>query len=581
MIDLKAKPFYLNDEQIEWVENTLADMTLEEKIGQLFVMMTYLPGVHPEKIKAEVNGWHPGGLRWQRKNSAEAWEQNQYYQQYSKIPMLIAGNCDTGGAECVPDGTYVATAAQATAGGDPDTAYHIGLVSAREAGSIGVNWLFNPVCDLYMNWRNTIVNTRSFGADPDKVLQMTRAYIQGVRDSGFQIACTAKHFPGDGTEERDQHLVMGCNDLSADEWRQTFGKVYQGLIDDGIESVMVGHICQRALSREFRPGIEDQDILPATLAPELLTDLLRGELGFNGLVITDASQMIGFAAVMPRSQALPAAIAAGCDMLLFANVAEEDIGYVRKGIEEGVIMQQRLREALTRILAMKAKLDLRKETYAFPAAELKEKWIGCEEHMSFRKEAAEKCLTLVKDTQHLLPIDPKGKRAWLVYVHSIPNSKGYTGDPVRDMVKEELEAAGFSVDICPTYYDLEAEHGVDFRNLIAIMEKGSREELKKKYDVIFLVMNYYGYAQTNEVRVTWSYDHSIDQPWYLAEIPTVAVSLNYTNHLIDVPQAKTFINAYGSKRENIHALVERVIGKAPFTGKAEETVFCGRWETRL
>lgn len=581
MIDLRAKPFYLNDQQIAWVESTLRGMSLEEKIGQLFVLMTYLPGVHPERIKEEVDTWHPGGLRWQRKNSAEAWEQNRLYQEYSRIPMLIAGNCDTGGAECVPDGTYVATAAQAAAGGDPETAYHIGLVSAREAGSIGVNWLFNPVCDLYMNWRNTIVNTRSFGADPDRVLAMTRAYIRGVHDSGFPIACTAKHFPGDGTEERDQHLVMGCNDLTGEEWRGTFGRVYQGLIDDGIESVMVGHICQRALSKELRPGLKDEDILPATLAPELLQDLLRRELGFNGVIITDATQMVGFAASMPRRRAMPAAIAAGCDMLLFTNVTEEDVGYVREGIASGVITQERLNEALTRILALKAKLGLRKEAYAFPAPELKEKWIGCAEHVAYRKKAAETCLTLVKDTQHILPIDPKGNRAWLVYVHNVPNSKGYNGDPVRDMVKEELEAAGFAVDVCPTYYDLEAEQGVSLRNLIAIMDKGSRERFRQKYDVIFLVMNYSGYAQTNEVRVTWSYDHSVDQPWYLSEVPTVAVSLNYTNHLIDVPQATTFINAYGSKRENIHALIERVTGKAPFTGTPEETVFCGRWETRL
>lgn len=250
MIDLKAKPFFLNDSQIKWVNNTLNSMTPEEKIGQLFVLMTYLPGVNEDRIREEAENRCPGGLRWQRKDSAEAWVQNRLYQQYSRIPMLIAGNCDTGGAECVPDGTYVATAAQACAGGDDDTAYHIGLASAREAGSIGVNWLFNPVCDLYLNWRNTIVNTRSYGADPDKVLRMTRAYIRGVRDSGFTIACTAKHFPGDGTEERDQHLVMGCNDMSAEEWYTTFGKVYRGLIDDGIESVMVGHIAQRALSKK-------------------------------------------------------------------------------------------------------------------------------------------------------------------------------------------------------------------------------------------------------------------------------------------------------------------------------------------
>ena len=581
MIDLKAKPFFLNDSQIKWVNDTLNSMTPEEKIGQLFVLMTYLPGVNEDRIREEAENRCPGGLRWQRKDSAEAWAQNRLYQQYSRIPMLIAGNCDTGGAECVPDGTYVATAAQACAGEDDDTAYHIGLASAREAGSIGVNWLFNPVCDLYLNWRNTIVNTRSYGADPVKVLRMTRAYIRGVRDSGFTIACTAKHFPGDGTEERDQHLVMGCNDMSAEEWYTTFGKVYRGLIDDGIESVMVGHIAQRALSKKINPQLKDQDILPATLSPELLQGVLRGELGFNGVIITDATQMIGFNAVMPRKQALPASIAAGCDMILFANDPTEDFGYIREGIEKGIISEERLTEALSRILALKAKLGLQKETYAFPPEQLRKKWVGNDEHLAFRKQAAEKCLTLVKDTQHLLPIDPKGKRAWLVYVHGIPNSRAYQGDPVLDIVKDELEQSGFLVDVCPTFYDLEAKNGVDFRNFMAVMEKGSREELKKKYDVIFLVMNYNGYAQTNEVRVTWSYDHSIDQPWYLSEVPTVVVSLNYTNHLIDVPQAKTFINAYGSKRENIHALMERITGKASFTGIAEETVFCGRWETRL
>jgi beta-N-acetylhexosaminidase len=178
---------------------------------------------------------------------------------------LIAANCDTGGAECVPDGTFVSTAAQATAGGDPITAYHLGLTSAREAGSIGANWLFNPVCDIYMDWRNTIVNTRSYGENPDKVLEMTRAYIKGVRDSGFNIACTAKHFPGDGTEPRDHHLVIGCNDLTVDEWENTFGKVYRGLInDDRGHYDRPHHSSERC--RKFRPGIKDAELMPANVA---------------------------------------------------------------------------------------------------------------------------------------------------------------------------------------------------------------------------------------------------------------------------------------------------------------------------
>ena len=580
MVNLKEKPFYLKEDQIDWVKNTIRDMTLEEKIGQLFVIMTYLPGVKEDRIREEISSWHQGGLRWQRKKADEAYEQNLLYQKYSKIPLLIAGNCDTGGAECVPDGTYVSTAAQATAGGDPKTAYHIGLASAREAGSIGVNWLFNPVCDIYLNWRNTIVNTRSYGENTDTVLEMTRAYMQGVRDSGFPMACTAKHFPGDGTEERDQHLVIGCNDLSVEEWEQTFGKVYRGLIEDGIESVMVGHICQRALSRKYRPGMKDEEILPATLAPELLQDLLRKELGFEGVIITDATQMIGFNAAMPRKEAIPAAIAAGCDMILFTNDTKEDIQYMREGIESGKISEERLQEALERILGLKAKLGLSKD-YRFPDPALKDRYMGCTEHQEFRKEAAELCTTLVKDTAHLLPVQAEGKKVLLVYEHNIPNSRAYQGDPVKEILKEELEAAGFQVDICPTFYDLEVENGVSMGNFIRMMDKGSREKAKETYDLVFLALNYTGYAQTNEVRVTWSTDHSVDQPWYLTEIPTIVVSLNYTNHLIDVPQAKTFINAYGSKRENIHAVVERITGKAPFTGKAEENVFCGRWETRI
>ena len=580
MVDLRAKPFYLNEEQIAWVHHSIDAMSLEEKSGQLFTIMTYLPGVQEARIKKELDSFHQGGLRWQRKTAEETYEQNRLYQLHSHIPLLIAANCDTGGAECVPEGTYVATAAQATAGGDEITAYRMGLVSAREAGSVGANWLFNPVCDIYQNWRNTIVNTRSFGENPDTVLKMARAYIRGVRDSGFPMACTAKHFPGDGTEERDQHLVIGCNDLSVEDWECSFGKVYRGLIEDGIEAVMVGHICQRALSRKYRPGIRDREIMPATLAPELLEDVLRQELGFNGLIVTDATQMIGFNAAMPREQALPAAIAAGCDMILFTNDTAEDFGYLRAGVEKGVISTQRLREALERILGLKAKLGLTRND-TFPARDRMDRYLGCQDHISFRREAAERCMTLVKDTQKLLPVKPEGKRVFLVYARNIPNTRAYDGDPVKANLKAELEQAGFAVDLCPSFYDLEAEHGVSLRNFLTMMDKGSREAFKRKYDLVLLALNFTGYAQTNEVRVTWSTDHSVDQPWYLAEVPTVVVSLNLTNHLIDVPQAKTFINAYGSKPENLHALVEKLTGKTEFTGKAEDNVFCGRWETRL
>ena len=359
MIDLKAKPFYLNDEQIQWVEDTIAGMTLEEKLGQLFVILQAQPGFQEKQVEALLAQSHMGGLRWQNGgNKEQIYGQLTAFQKHSRIPLLIAANCDDGGSGAAPEGTFVATAAECGAGEGTENAYHVGLVAGREASALGANWMFNPVCDVYMNWRNTIVNTRSFGCDPDKVIANAKAYIKGVKDANPHMACTAKHLPGDGVEELDQHLVMGVNSLSVEDWEATFGKVYRALIADGLEAVMVGHIALPEMSRKLCPGIADQDIKPATLAPELLTGLLRGDMGFNGVIITDATHMVGFSAAEKRRDSVPGAIMAGCDMILFANDIDEDIAYLKDAYDKGDLTEERLSDALHRILGLKAHLHL-------------------------------------------------------------------------------------------------------------------------------------------------------------------------------------------------------------------------------
>lgn len=578
MVDLRQKPFYLDDEGVQWVEDTIASMPLEEKVGQLFVQMRHSP--EPEAIKRTLASYHQGGLRWQGGDRKAVYEQNKTYQENSRIPLLIAANCDNGGDGCLSDGTFVATAAEAAAGGGTQTAYDMGYVAGREASCVGVNWMFNPCADIFMNWRNTIVNTRAFGDTADQVIQNIRAYIEGIHQSN--IACCCKHFPGDGVEERDQHLVLGVNDLSVEEWDATFRKVYQTMIDEGLESIMVGHIALPAMSRKLRPGIKEEDIMPATLAPELLTDLLRGELGFNGLVITDASHMAGIACMEKRSVAVPKAIASGCDMFLFSNDMAEDFGYMMDGVKNGVITEERLGDALHRILGLKARLKLYKPENLVPDPGLKEEIVGCEEHLRLAEEAAQRCVTLVKDTRHNLPIDPsKQKRARLVYIQSTPTSKAYKGDPVKNLVVEELENAGFVVDVAPNFHDLEVEKGPSPANMMTMMECGRMEDFRAKYDVVFLVINVKGYAQENNVRLRWSCNHSSELPWYATEVPTIGISLNYTNHLIDVPQVRTFVNAYGCNRASIRAAIEKICGRSEFTGTASDTVFCGKWDTRL
>ena len=387
MINLKAKPFCLNDEQLHWVKQTLERMSVDEKIGQLFTLLKAVPGVDEGMLSHMVNRYHFGGFRWQNQNAEGAYTQNALVQKLSKVPVLVAANCDEGGNGAAPEGTFVATAVECGAGEGDQNAYHVGYVAGKEASAVAANLLFNPVVDIYKNWRNTIVNTRSFSDDPGVVLENARAYIRGAKDANPNMACTAKHFPGDGVDELDQHLSLNVNSLSVEEWEASFGKVYRTLIDEGLEAIMVGHIALPSYSRKLRPGISDKEIKPATNAPELLTDLLRGEMGFNGLITTDATHMIGLAASAKREDYLPEAIIAGCDMVLFTSDTDEDIGFVKKAYEDGRLSEERLNDAVTRILGMKAHLNLYRPEIAVPERE-NLKAIGCEEHRRYSEEAA-------------------------------------------------------------------------------------------------------------------------------------------------------------------------------------------------
>ncbi len=236
-------------------------------------------------------------------------------------------------------------------------AYNAGLVSAREATALGVNVNFDPCVDILFNWRNTIVNTRAYGTDADTVIRHTSAYIEGLNAEREIVTCI-KHFPGDGTEERDQHLVLGVNELTPEQWDDSFGRVYRAHIDSGVEMIMAGHIALPEYQKKLDPTLADADILPATLAPELLQGLLKTQLGFNGVVITDASHMLGMSSAMRREDYVPGAIAAGCDMFLFFNDIDEDFGFMLKGLREGVITAERMDDAVRRVLGLKAKLNL-------------------------------------------------------------------------------------------------------------------------------------------------------------------------------------------------------------------------------
>jgi beta-N-acetylhexosaminidase len=577
VVDLTAKPFFLARAAIEWVNRTIDSMTLEEKVGQLFVNLNV--SFEHDYLDHVLDRYHVGGIRFRGADAATIQAHIRYAQERSKVPLLVASNPEMGGFGSFDDGTLVATHLQAGSHPDPSIARDLGRVAGVETTAVGCNWAFAPIVDIHMNWRNTVVATRSFGNTADVVIERAGAYFDGISESG--AACAIKHFPGDGVDERDQHVVTSWNTLGVEEWHATYGRVFRAMIDRGVQSVMAGHIGAPELSRALRPGIADRDIMPSSLAPELLQDLLRGELGFNGLIVTDASLMLGMTSAMARRDAVPAAIAAGCDMFLFFRRAEDDFGYMLDGVRRGVISEVRLREALERILGLKATLGLhtrsRDALVPGPSALAA---VGSPEHRAIAAAVADKAVTLVKDTQGNLPLRPETHRR--VRLYGITGSSDFTGtDPGGHLriAQEELERAGFEVHVFRSGPERIAsgEQGVNFHSMIQAEAAGDYAE---RYDAAIIFANVNGFAQNAAIRIHWSMPMAAEIPWYATEVPTIFVSLSLPNHLIDVPMVKTVIHAYSPTREAIRATVEKIQGKSPFTGTFNENVFCGAFDTR-
>ena len=399
MIDLKAKPFFLDEEAIRWVSDTLSAMTLAEKAGQVFCPMGF--SADPGLLHHLVNDIGVGGMMYRPGQAAEIQDTHRVIQSMAKIPLLLAANTEHGGDGLAFEGTSFGQPMAVAATGDPENAYRMGCTACAEGAALGLNWSFAPIVDINYDFHNPITNVRTFGSDPDRVIACGSAYMRGAKENG--VAVSIKHFPGDGVDERDQHILTSVNSLSREAWDASFGKVYASLIEQGTETVMVGHIALPAYASE------EEKYLPASLSKSIMTGLLREKLGFNGLISTDATPMVGFTAAMPREKAIPTAIAAGADMILFNKDLEEDTRFLLTGLQNGLLTEQRLDEAVTRILATKAALRLHEKQKTGTLVPGREalSLVGCGQHRAWAKQVARDAVTLVKDTQRLLPLSPE------------------------------------------------------------------------------------------------------------------------------------------------------------------------------
>jgi len=563
-VDLRGKPFYLDEQGVEWVEKTFASLSEREKVGQLFCEILWdRPDSKPEALLEFIE---PGAVMYRPFPGHKMWDFSNRIQKAAKVPLLVACNLERGGKGGnggLIDGTYVSSPMGAAATGDPHYSHELARVACEEGGACGVNWTFEPIIDIDRNPENPITNVRTFGSDIEKILENAKAYIDACKENDF--VTSIKHFPGDGTDYRDQHLMSSVNSLSAQEWLDSYGYLYKSLIDYGVPTVMSAHIRQPALARMVNPDIKDEDILPGSLSKELMTGILRERFGFNGLIITDATQMVGFTCSMERRKAVPYCIEAGADMFLFTINQKEDVQYMLDGLRDGILSKERLDEACLRVLALKAMIHLDRKP-AVPG-ESALQVLNNEDHQRVAREVADRSITLVKNKENLFPLSPdKTKKIKLIQITNerLPES-GIL--PELAYFKEKLEKEGFEV----SYFKDHKYPDTDY----------SLEEFKKSTDLVIYFANMKVGSNQTTIRITWDDFLGESSPKYVHDLPYLFLSFSNPYHLVDVPMVRNYINAYTCNNDHVDAMVEKLMGRSEFKGISPVDPFAGLWDTSL
>jgi beta-glucosidase-like glycosyl hydrolase/CubicO group peptidase (beta-lactamase class C family) len=431
----------VSPEASKWAEATLQKMSVDEKIGQL-LFTTYHGSLTPTdaaayaQIMHDVVDLHCGGFINITQSSPLGIVKSQAYptavltnqlQAKSKLPLLIGADFERGAAMRRDEGTSFPTAMALAAGGSPADAYTMGKITALEARAVGIQWIYAPDSDVNNNPGNPIINTRSFGEDPARVAEYVTAFVHGVEENGG--LATAKHFPGHGDTAADSHIDLPVIHADRERLDRLELVPFRAAISAGVGSIMTGHLSV--------PSLEPDPNTPATLSSHILTDLLRDQLHFQGLVVTDAMDMGGITVRYAPGEAAVRAVLAGADALLMPPVPDAAFEGLRAAVRSGRISIERLDASVRRILEAKAKLGLDKNRVVDVNA-INQK-LGSVEWQKDAQEISDRGVTLLRDTQHLLPLDgTKPSRALLLAFYADPEP--YPGEDLERELKSRFDS---------------------------------------------------------------------------------------------------------------------------------------------
>lgn len=515
----------------------IAEMSLREKLCH--VMCPRMSQVDEDSI-AEYLEKFPVGCAYIGGGPAEeVGERMRALQEASVRPVLTCMDLVWGPGHALKGTTQFPAPMAVGAADSEELTYTMGRATALQGRLHGIHMTLAPLADINMNHRSPIVNIRAFGDERSHVLRHASAFIRGVQETGV-MAATAKHFPGDGVDEKDQHYVTSVTDLSRQEWEEQFGYVYSALIEQGVQAIMIGHIGLPWCDPEGAGTYIGPR--PASLSRRIVTGLLREQLGFEGTIMTDAMDMIGCVSHVPVEQLAVQQLAAGNDILLFAE-PERDYESLMRACESGAVTQERLHDAVRRILKLKDELGILDEVedYSLPAQEKKS-------HDEAAVRLAEESICVVRDVDGILPLDlEEGARVLSIAIrYETHEGTEYPAD----IIAAELEERGLDVD--------------------RILNPGHKKlrAIAADYDAIFVNVNINPKGVQGTILIK---DVALWTFWDLAVVkhPRVVVtSLGDPYKLGERPYLKTYVNAFSPTPESVQAAVKVWLGELEPRGKS-------------
>lgn len=406
-----------DEKKTDWVETTLASMTLREKIGQMIV--SYSDGYTIEenskefkRIKNLIKNEKIGGIIFFKGNSLQQAELTNKLQSLSEIPLLISADYERGTRMRLDDGSLFPNNMALGASRSPDLAYKMGLLIAEECRALGVHQNYAPVMDVNNNPDNPIINVRSFGESPELVALLGTAMIKGLQDG--RVIATAKHFPGHGDTDIDSHSDLPVLNFSQERIRNLELIPFKSAIDSGVKSVMTAHL-------SF-PELEKRNGIPASLSDKIVKEILIADLNFKGLVVTDALNMAGVTNNLSTKQVALLSAEAGTDLILMPQGEKETIEVILNAVNNGTISEERINNSARKILEAKKWLGL--DINKLVDLEKINNAINNDSIKVLSQEIADLSITLIKNDNNVLPLDTSESEYSVITINNTQDTYG-------------------------------------------------------------------------------------------------------------------------------------------------------------